>query len=134
MTALAEALKRAQDGALNALAKHYVNTDFEEIDLDQLRSDLDAIGCGDKVEQGQLIAAWSIVREHGGEVPKPAPPAVGRPDHEPASERQMSYIAKLADEKGTTAPDYQLTKESASEVISQLKAGTYNPDDWQVPF
>jgi hypothetical protein len=134
MTALAEALLTAQRNAVTALGKWYVSGPHdEEKDVADVEEALNAMGCTDKVEQAQLIAAWDVLRARGSEPPTRQD---GKPprENEPASEAQMRLIKKLADERRTVAPDYQLTKQSAHEAIDQLKAGTYNPDDWQVPF
>jgi hypothetical protein len=53
---------------------------------------------------------------------------------EKASEKQTAYIASLCREKGLQEPDGPLTKEQASQVISELQSGTYDPTAWAVPF
>lgn len=131
MSALAEALLAAQRQAVGALGKSYLAGAGGDDGQAALCEALDQIGCTDKVEQGYLIASLEYLRQLGT-----APPGNGRPDPatEPASERQTAYIKKLADERGTIAPDWPLTKEQASTVIEQLKAGTYNADEWTAPF
>src|SRR4051794_16684150 len=121
MSALAEALLAAQRQAVASLSKAFV---AERITQEELLTDLDAIGLRDAVDQGLLLEALRVVAHYGGEAPK----ANGtRPDPttEPASQKQLDYLAKLADEKHTTAPDGPLTKARASEAISALQAGTY---------
>lgn len=62
-------------------------------------------------------------------------PVGALPGGEPATDKQLAYIASLADEKGQVAPDVPLTKVQASEIIGQLQGGTYEPDKWvTVPF
>jgi hypothetical protein len=51
-----------------------------------------------------------------------------------ASQRQLDFLAKLANEKGVIAPDGPLTKARAHDAIDALKAGTYNADEWTAPF
>ncbi len=95
---------------------------------------LDSIGCTDRVEQGQLLAALEALRGFGVQGQPASTPTGSQADREPekASERQLAYIAKLADERGTTAPTVPLTKDQASEVITRLQNGTYEADS--VPF
>ena len=132
MNPLGEALAAAQRQAIGALAKPYV---AGNIGTEEVTSRLAEIGCNDVTDTAQLLAAWDVLQEYGAPAPKPTQPEPQKsPEHEPASEAQTRYIAKLADERGTTAPDYRLSKENASKVIEQLKAGTYNPDEWTVPF
>ncbi len=128
MTALADALRAAQAQAIAALGKTYLADDG---DGETLRAALDLIGCTDKVEQGQLLAAWGMLRAAGAQAPEPAKPDTS---HEPATERQLKFAAKLADERGTVLPDYALTKSNASKIIEELQAGTYNADAYSVPF
>jgi hypothetical protein len=130
MSALAEALLAAQRQAVGSLTKAYV---AGKIDADALATNLDAIGLRDDVDQGLLLGSLDIVKELGGEAPKAAGAPEPKPN-EPASEKQTAYIAKLADERNTMAPDGPLTKEQASKVIEELKAGTYNADAWSIPF
>jgi len=128
VTALAEALLTAQRGALAAMQKAFVRGALTGPDF---KTRLDAIGCSDVTDGDTMISALNVMREFGAEPPQPTKPDTGS---EPASDRQTAYIQKLADERGTVAPDYKLTKDNASKVIEQLKAGTYNPDEWTVPF
>lgn len=131
MTALAEALLAAQRQAIGALSKAYVAEATTEL---ALLEQLDAMGCTDKVEQAQLIAALDVLHNFGTPAPAVTPESRKAPEAELETEAQRKFIAKLADERGTTAPDYQLTKANAMKVIDELKAGTYNPDNWSVPF
>ena len=125
MTALSDALRAAQAQAIAALSKAYVAGETARF-FDRLND----IGCTDRVEQAQLMEALDLLRDFGAQAPEPAKPDTS---HELASADQMRYAADLADKAGTVLPDYQLTKANASKLIDQLKAGTYNPDEWTVP-
>lgn len=138
MSALAEALVAAQRRALAALQKTYVHSPLtpEELDTekDRVRQIMDAIGCTDTVEQGQLFAALDVIRATGAALPaeptnggEPKPP-------EPASDAQLARIADLVKRKNVPAPDLPLTKVDASAIISALQAGTYDPSKWSGPF
>jgi hypothetical protein len=129
MTALSEALVAAQRQAIAALSKDYVNSD--EPDAVELFERLDAIGCTDKVEQRQLALALEALRAFGAQAPEPTKPDTSQA---PATDKQIKFARDLAHERGLEMPDYALTKESAGRLIDQLQAGTYNPDEWTVPF
>ncbi len=134
MSALAEALVAAQRRALVALEKSYVHLGDAEDGpgRDALRNALDTIGCTDKVEQDQLIACLEVIRAMGGDVPT-APTNGGGPKL--ISDAQRTFIGDLVKRAGVSAPDLAgLTHEQASELISSLKAGTYDPAKWSVPF
>ena len=132
MSALGQALEASQAKAVAALGKAYVRR--EEAPDDELFAGLlHKIGLDDDVAIQFLLAAWSVLREE--KAPAPGEQAA-RPQGEtqPASDAQWSLIRKLADEKGTTAPTGPLTKEQAHTIIDSIKAGTYKPDEWEVPF
>ncbi len=128
MTALADALRAAQAQAIATLSKAYLAEATTHLALVE---QLDAIGCTDKIEQGQLVAALDTLHSFGGQAPEPTKPDTS---HEPASDKQLAFLRDLADKAQTVAPDGPLTREQASKAIDQLKAGTYNPDEWTVPF
>jgi hypothetical protein len=130
VSALAEALLAAQRQAIGALSKAYVGG---TVDQETLFGILDGIGLRDGVDQGLLLASLEVVKSLGGEAPKAAGTHEPKPE-EPASEKQLAYIADLANERGAVAPDGPLTKEQASKIIEQLKAGSYVADEWSVPF
>lgn len=134
MTALAEALLTAQRGALAALGKDYIGRPDAGRPVEEVEEALCAIGCTDKLEQAQLIAAWDVLREHGAQAPRTNGQAKPPAEDEPASEAQWTLLRKLADERGKIAPDGPLTKAKASQAINALKAGTYNADDYTAPF
>lgn len=130
VSALAEALLAAQRSALTTLERQYVAGNIE---VPQFSEWLDAMGCGDIIEQAQLLAALNALKQYGTALPttngtKPAT------ENEPASDAQWTLLRRLADERGEVAPDGPLTKTQASEAISALKAGTYNSDAYTVPF
>ena len=127
MTALSDSLAASQARAVVALSKAYVSG---RMDRDAVQ--LALIGCGlaDQVDSDQWFATLDVIREHGAAPPGEARPA---PDNN-ATEAQWKLLRDLADKAGKTAPEGALTKAQASQVIEQIKAGTYNPDDWGVPF
>ena len=129
MTALAEALLAAQRQAIGALSKAYVSGSIED---DELASQLDRIGCTDLIDRDHLAECLNILRSLGAQAPQPTRPEPRGDDLE--TEAQRKLIDKLADERGLAAPGYKLTKASASKVIEELKAGTYSPESWAVPF
>ncbi len=128
VSALSESLVAAQRQAIAALSKAYVAGLIEE--PADLIVRLNHIGCTDRVEQEQLSHTLDVMREFGT-APEPAKPDTST---DMATKAQLDFAARLADEHRTVLPDYQLTKANASKVIEQLKAGTYNPDEWTVPF
>jgi hypothetical protein len=141
MTALAEAVLTAQRQAIAALSKAYLANDASPDDSERittaregLRDSLNAIGCRDTIEQDYLLTALEYLRQLGAQAP--AANGSAKPDtgHELASADQMRYAQDLADKAGTVLPDYTLTKGNASKLIDQLKAGTYNADEWTVSF
>lgn len=136
MTALADALTAAQTRAVAALSKSFVHTSGDDEAVAEraqlFRESLDEIGLTDKVEQEQLLAALAIIRAFGGEMPTTAN---GEKPPEKMTPAQRSLIERLVQEKGVTPPDLeQRTKQEAHEIIDTLKAGTYDPAKWRVPF
>jgi hypothetical protein len=131
MSALSDALAVAQARAVAALAKGYMAGKYDE---EGVALALLSIGLGDDIDSERWLDALDIIRDAGGEAPGET--GVGRvvAAMEPASDAQWSYLSKLADEKGFTAPEGPLTKDQASEAIDALKNGTYDPDKWTVPF
>jgi len=132
VTALSDALAATQARAVAALAKRYVGGTLGEDETPE--AVLGRIGLNDPTDTAHLIAAWDFLRESGATPPAEVATHETTAKVEPASDKQWDYLRKLADEKGTTAPDGPLTKAQASEAISQLQAGTYDPDKWTVPF
>lgn len=132
MTALSQALEAAQARAVAALAKQYV---AGRVDSEQGRETLAAIGLRDLVEQDSWFAALDVLRDTGASAPgEQKATAQGEPDK--ATDAQLALIKSLVEQKAVPAPDYPetLTRAKASELIAALQKGTYNADDWQVPF
>jgi len=131
MSALAEALLASQRAALAATQRAYlagaIDADADVIDT------MNRIGCTDSVEQTQYLAALDTLREFGVQAPATNGATTPKEDR-PASEAQLKLLRRLAEEKGTMAPDGPLTSAQASKAISELKAGTYNADTYTAPF
>lgn len=127
MNALSDALAVAQARTVQTLSRQFLAS---QIDGESLTAALDGIGLTDRIEQAQLIECLTALREAGASLGNGT---AAKPD-EPASKAQLDYIARLADEKGYTAPEGPLTKPQASEIIDRLQKGTYTPDDNGVPF
>ena len=130
MTALADALTAAQSRAVAALGKQYVGGTMDE---DAVRIALDSIGLQDPADTNRWLAALDILRETGAALPS-ANGATEKPP-EPMTPAQRSLIERLVQEKNVAAPDLeQRTKQEAHEIIDTLKAGTYDPAKWSIPF
>ena len=130
MSALADALVAAQRRALAATQKAYV---AGVIERDAASDELSGYGLTDDVDKGYLFAALDVIRARGATIPAETNGAAPKPP-EPATEAQWSLIRRLADERTMTAPEPPLTKAQAHEVIDAIKAGTYDPQKWAVPF
>jgi hypothetical protein len=132
VTALSDALAAAQARAVAALAKQYVGGQIASGEVvDRLR------GCGltDDVDTRAWLASLDVIREAGAQAPteaRPAPSSNGEPAR--ASQRQLDYIGKLSNERGVVVETAGLTSARASEIINELKAGTYDPAKDEVPF
>lgn len=134
MSALADALVAAQRRALAAAEKHFV---ADRITPEELTDLLDSMGLTDAVDRERLIAALTAIRTYGASVPAEPPNGAEKPP-ETATGAQVTFIQDLLKrgEHGMLAEaDLKaLTRERASTLIEQLKAGTYNPTEWDVPF
>jgi Protein of unknown function (DUF3072) len=131
VTALSDALQAAQQRAVAALAKSYLRG---HIARDDVIDALLRVGLNDNVEQDEWLAALDVLIVHGAQPPAEQDTKRNGGEPEPATDAQWKYLCSLADDRQQTAPDGPLTKEQASQVIEQLKAGTYDPDAWAVPF
>jgi hypothetical protein len=135
MSALTQALEASQNKAVAALGKAYVRRD-ETPDDELFTGLLKKIGLDDDVAIAFLLSAWSILREQREQPPgeQAAPAANG----ELSTEAQRSFIDKLMDDAGQVRLDRadldRLSKDKASALISDLKAGTYDPAKWDVGF
>ena len=112
---------------MQALGKQYVGG---TISVESVSASLDAIRLTDTADKAQWIGALDILKATGDE----APAEQEAPKPEPATDKQLAFLRKLADEKGLVEPNKPLTKETASQVIEAKQAGTYDPDEWTVPF
>jgi hypothetical protein len=127
VSALAEALVAAQAKAISALEKAYVAQAFED---DRLREQLDLIGCTDAVDQDYRVQSLDVLRVYGASAPTEAKPST---DNEPATSAQRGYLSKLLKERDfePEPPGWaSLTKARASEMIEEVKTGTYS----EIPF
>jgi hypothetical protein len=133
MSALAEALVAAQRRALSAMEKQYA---AGRLDADDARALMDGIGVTDAVDQDRLIAALDVIRDYGAQLPAETNGATSREaaGTEPATGAQLALVERLVKEKHVTGPDLPITKAQAHEIIDSLKAGSYDPAKWTVPF
>lgn len=130
MTPLSDALTAAQRRALQVLEKAYVAGSLE---APQFVLALNQMGCGDEIDQGHLMAALNELKAWGAPVPAETNGAPKKDD--PVTAPQLQLIGKLCREKKLEHPDYAgLTKAQASEIISALQDGIYDPAKWKVPF
>ena len=130
-TEITDALGVTREAVIRAWGKSYIRRD-EEPDDDLYRAGFHSIGIDDDRAIGFLLAGWKVLREQRADAP--GEQAVNGAKVEQASDPQWTLIRKLAAEKQTEPPDAALTKAQATQVIDQLKAGTYKPEQWAVPF
>jgi hypothetical protein len=128
VTPLSDALTAAQRSALAALEKAYV---AEAIDDERFLVELTKCGLTDPVDKAFLVSSLDVLREWGVSAPTMSERVV---EEQPATDKQLDYLRKLAEEKGAPVPDKPLTKATASEAINELQNGTYDPEKWCVPF
>lgn len=131
MSALTEALVAAQAKALAALERAYV---AGMLTNEQFREQMDAIGCTDVIEQDLLSMALATIKTYGASVPASA--YSERRTNDKPTDAQKTLIDKLiANLPEDERPDLAgVTRAQASELIDSLKAGTYDPGKWTVPF
>ena len=131
--ALAAALEASQAKAIAALGKAYVRRD-EEPDQDLFRQLMKGMGLDDDFAITFLFHAWDVLREQR-EQPPGTENGVKPEGEKMMSDAQRSLIETLARERNLTAPDLAgMTWAKASELITEIKSGNYNADNWQVPF
>jgi hypothetical protein len=136
MTPLSDALTAAQRHALATLEKAYV---AGAIEAEPMAEAMEACGITDAVDRAFLLASLDVLKEWGVAAPNMSE-RVARENGEPkkATEGQVSYALDLLKKGGHPAlaeADIRgLTFERASELIDTLKAGSYKPDEWDVPF
>lgn len=136
MSALAEALAAAQRRSLATLEKAYV---AGVIEAEPMIEAMESCGITDAVDRSFLIASLDVLKEWGVAAPTMTE-RVARENGAPkkVTEGQVSYIIDLL-KKGNHGPLAEqdvraLTFDRASTLIDSLKAGTYNADEWDVPF
>ena len=131
MTALADALTAAQSRAVAALGKQYRAGLVEQ---EAAVAWLESFGLDDRVDMTRWFSCLDALRQFGGDAPGTTNGTTERPP-EPMTPAQRSLIERLVSEKNVPAPDLeQRTKQEAHEIIDTLKAGTYDPVKWSIPF
>ena len=133
MSALAEALVAAQARAVSTIGKQFL---AEKISYDEATDLLKTCGCGDEVELEYLLACWSAIRAAGAQAPSEQKPSQNGPDRSKATDAQISLMEKLAKERNYTMPDDAklLSRDHASQIIDNMKAGEYDYAEWRVAF
>jgi hypothetical protein len=53
---------------------------------------------------------------------------------EPPTDAQLGFIRKLCTEQGWQFPDAVASKTEASLIIDEMRASTYRPEKYAVPF
>jgi hypothetical protein len=130
VTPLSDALTAAQRSALAALEKAYV---AGKVEPEALVASLEAVGISDPVDTAFLLASLDVLREWGVSAPTMTE-RVAEAKMEPASDKQWALIRRLCEEKAVPVPDQALTKAQASEAITAIQNGSYDPEKWAVPF
>lgn len=133
MTPLAEALTAAQRRALGALEKAYV---AGQIEAETLTASLEAAGITDPIDLAFLLSALDVLREWGVAAPNLTERVADA--ERKATDAQGKYAQDLLQRGGRSAlaeDDLRaLTSERISDLIDSLKAGSYDPSAWDVPF
>lgn len=132
MTALSDALTAAQRSALAALEKAYVAGALES---EAMVAALESVGISDPVDTAFLLAALDVLKEWGVSAPTMSERVARENGAEKMSAKQRDYLTKLAAEKGVhLRPGFEgLSKQQASDAISELQGGTYDQQQ-DVPF
>ena len=129
MSALTDALVAAQARAIASLERAYVAGVIED---DKLFDDLTAIGCDDPIERDYLRQCLDTLRAYG--TPATTAQNGGR---KRATQNQLDYLRDLVSKGNPDAPTEwigYLSKDDASKAIEQIKTGSFDINDWQVPF
>ena len=132
MSALTEALVAAQARAINAVSKAYL---AGVLDAEAADSQLKYAGATDDVDRTALLNALEMIRTYGAAAPAEATQNGG--GRQAASDKQKDYLRRLVTEGNDQAPTEwigYLSKDEASKAIEQIKAGSFDINDWQVPF
>jgi hypothetical protein len=134
VSALADALVAAQRRALAAVEKQYA---AGKLEADDVRTKLADIGLTDDVDADRLIAALDLIREYGAALPSEPTNGAAKPP-EKASDAQVRLVQKMLAERQQVPLAEQdirnLTKGRASQLIDAIGAGTYDPNEWDVPI
>jgi hypothetical protein len=96
VTPLSDALTAAQRSALAALEKAYV---AGQLDTQELTDALDGCGISDPVDLSFLVSSLDVLREWGVSAPTMSE-RVAEAKDEPASQKQLDWIAKLVGRQG----------------------------------
>lgn len=131
MTALSEALHDNQRAVIVAARKAFLAGTLNESDLLEM---LDDIGCRDVADQGQFLAQLHALQRLGTEAPRNGAAQPQTAAQKPATQNQWTLASKIANERGYVLPDESITSAKMSAAIDSMKAGTYNADDYTVPF
>ncbi len=127
MSALSDALRAAQAQTIAAMSRAftagYVHGAEGQTTGEAMAELLDSIGCTDRVEQGQLLAALEALRGFGVQGEGKPSPNGSQGESEAATDAQWKLLRRLSDERGRVAPDGPLTKTEASNLITALKGG-----------
>jgi hypothetical protein len=130
VTPLSDALTAAQRSALAALEKAYVAGQEGVFYGIGYAARFEPSDCGFRVH---VFVALDVLREWGVSAPTMSERITEAQKDEPASQKQLDWIAKLVGDKGWPMPE-GLSKEKASQAIDELQAGTYDPEQWELPF
>jgi hypothetical protein len=133
--ALAEALVAAQRRAMQAVEKAYVAGALEREAAD---AELQAVGATDAVDRSALLDALDTLRRYGAPLPAEPRPNGDTPEPAKATAAQVTFAQDLF-KRGDLVPLAEsdlrnLPRERISALIEQLKAGTYDASEWDVPF
>jgi len=129
MSALSEALKRSQDASLLVLEKSYLRGAFE--DDGDFVEECQSIGCTDASDLALYLNSMRLRYRYGAE---PTQAEATKPTTKPATQAQWGLARIIANERGYVLPDETITSAEMSKAIDAMKAGTYNADDYSVPF
>ena len=127
MSALPETLAAAQARALAALEHAYLH---ELITVEEFGGRCSAIGCRDSALRAELLACLDVLRDYGVD---PDAAAVSPPRL--ATESQREQIHAMLAELGEDPPELAgMTSTQAAHLLLALQTGTYDPEEWDIPF
>lgn len=130
---LADALSASRSKAIAALGRAYRYSESEPDDARFIEV-MGWMGLEDEVAVKWLLATWKVLRDEKAEPPGEQAPA--KPKEDEATKPQLDLLDKLLREKNLPARDgsYPFTKQEAHEAIDAVKAGTYDPKRYEIPF